>query len=111
MESEWKRLSEWNNKINDYLRRGDVDGAVRYVDSLWDLDYDRRREIGDQIREMARQQEERKRQAERWVRELSDLLNAGEIRKARKYVESLPIEKKAKETLLAQLPKPGWFGR
>ena len=109
------------------LQEGKIDEAIRFVDSpsidlsfwrgaallkkgetigLWYWEKDR---IITGLREMARQQEARRRQAEVWVRELSQLLNEKKYRKARKYVESLPIEKQAKENILAQLPKPSWF--
>jgi hypothetical protein len=108
MEAEWKQMAEWNAKLNHFLQSGDVDGALRYVNSLH-LPYDRRQEICNQIRAAVRQQEERQRQAEIWGRELSNLLSGKKYKQARKYVEALPIEKRAREMILAQLPKPSWL--
>jgi len=108
IESELKRVIEWNNHINSYLERGDLHGAIQYVDSS-NLPSDQRQAICNRVQETIFGQEEQRRQAEPWIFELNRLLRERRFKEARKYVVSLPIEKHIKAAILAQPPKTSWL--
>jgi len=101
-ESNMARAGEWNEKLNSLLKQGNIQGAISFVESS-DLPWDKKKEVVNNIHDAERQQEERKCQAEQWMRELSYLIGKGKIRKAKKYVNSLPIDESAKNTILSRI--------
>jgi type I site-specific restriction-modification system R (restriction) subunit len=108
LEPEIRRLREWNDRLRQLLNQGRTDEAVRFVESL-DLPWEKKREVVDSIHKAVQKAEEKRRQAETWERDINDLLHQRKFRQARKYVKTLPVPEKAKEAVLAQIPRPGWF--
>src|SRR5436190_2101778 len=82
----------------------DATEGIKFVASA-NLTYEQRSDILHSIEEV----EARHNACQERTRALSRLLSEGDCRGARAYVKSLPIEKRAKDAILAKLPGQSWW--